>query len=87
MRAPLTGLVLGIAQWWVLRKHVRHALWWIPAVAIVYVIAWFVTAQVIRDSLNEGFVIFGASGALVFQAFLGIVLMLLLRNSVDKLAD
>ena len=86
MRAPLTGLVLGIAQWWLLRKHVHHAFWWIPAVAIVYVTAWFVTAQVIQNSLNEGFVVFGASGALVFQASLGIVLTLLLRASTAKLA-
>jgi hypothetical protein len=86
LRAPLTGLMIGIAQWLVLRKHVRQAFWWIPTVTIVYVIAWFVTAQVIQDSLNEGFVVFGSSGALVFQALLGIVLTLL-RSPINKLAD
>jgi hypothetical protein len=86
MRAPLTGLMIGIAQWLVLRKHVPQAFWWIPTVAVVYVIAWFVTAQVLQDSLDQGFIVFGASGALVFQALTGTVLMLLLRSNVSKLA-
>lgn len=71
LRAPLTGLMIGITQWLVLRKHVCYAFWWIPAVTIVYVIAWFVTAQVIRDSLNQGFVVFGASGRWCFRRYWG----------------
>ena len=41
--------------------------------------AWFITAQVIGRSLDIGFVVFGASGAIVFQALTGVVLWALLR--------
>ncbi|MBC7871636.1 MAG: hypothetical protein H7Y09_12410, partial [Chitinophagaceae bacterium] len=64
-RAPITGLIVGIAQWLVLRQHTHRAFWWIPALTLVYVVAWYITSLVIGESLNEGFVIFGASGALV----------------------
>ena len=41
--------------------------------------AWFITAQVIGRSLDIGFVVFGSSGAIVFQALTGVVLWGLLR--------
>lgn len=71
LRAPITGFVLSAAQWLVLRQHVRRAFWWIPAVMVIYTVAWFVTAQVIGTSLQAGFVVFGASGALVYQFLTG----------------
>jgi hypothetical protein len=30
------GPVLGVPQWWVLRRHVAHAWWWIPANAAAW---------------------------------------------------
>jgi hypothetical protein len=77
LRAPITGFALGSAQWWILQQHVRRAVWWIPVVTIVYTIAWFVTAQVIGASLQTGFVVFGASGALLYQFLTGGLLWLL----------
>jgi hypothetical protein len=79
MRAPITGLVLSIAQWWLLKDHLQRAFWWIPALIIIYTLAWFVTAQVIGTSLEMGFVVFGASGALVYQVFTGGLLWRLLQ--------
>jgi hypothetical protein len=71
LRAPLTGLLLGGAQWLVLRRHIGRAYGWIPLTAVAYLVAWFITAQVIGRSLELGFVVFGASGALAFQFLTG----------------
>jgi hypothetical protein len=30
------GPILGLAQWWVLRRHVARALWWLPANALAW---------------------------------------------------
>jgi hypothetical protein len=80
-RAPLTGLLVGGAQWFVLRQFVQRSPIWIPALALIYVSAWYLTSLVIGESINEGFYVFGASGALVHQALTGLVLWWLLRAS------
>lgn len=81
LRAPVTGLALGIAQWLVMRRSVRFSLAWVPLLAALFPAAWFVTAQVITTSVNQSFVIFGASGALLFQIVTGAALWVLLRQS------
>lgn len=78
VRGAITGLVLGAAQWYVLRKQVLKALWWIPIIAFTYALAWLVTRVVIGDSVSLGFTVFGASGAIVFQLITGAVLQWLL---------
>jgi hypothetical protein len=35
------GIVLGVAQWIVLRHYIRHSGWWILATSIGATIAWF----------------------------------------------
>jgi hypothetical protein len=84
IRALPTGFILGAAQWIVLRRYIARAYAWIGAATLIYPLAWFITAQVIGNSLNEGFVVFGASGALVFQMLMGLVLWGLLRRSVQS---
>ena len=79
LRAIPAGLLIGVAQAWLLRPHARSAALWAIAVPLLYVAAWFITAQVIGGSLNIGFVVFGASGAIAFQALTGVVLWGLLR--------
>lgn len=32
----LLGVVLALPQWWVLRRHVLRALWWLPANALAW---------------------------------------------------
>lgn len=34
------GLILGVAQWWILRRYVRHAVRWIFATTIGTLLAW-----------------------------------------------
>ena len=79
LRALPTGLLIGVAQAWLLRTQMRYAALWAVATTLLYVAAWFITAQVIGRSLDIGFVVFGASGAIVFQALTGVVLWGLLR--------
>jgi hypothetical protein len=81
LRAPLTGLLLGLAQWFLLRGQVLGAWAWIPAVTFLYVAAWFITAQVIGTSLDQGFYVFGASGAVTFQLLTGLVMGWLIRST------
>jgi hypothetical protein len=81
LRAPLTGLLLGLAQWFLLREQVRRAWLWVPAMPILYVGAWFITGQVIGTSLDQGFYVFGASGAIVFQVMTGLLLWWLGRSA------
>ncbi|MBC8100944.1 MAG: hypothetical protein H7Y11_16000, partial [Armatimonadetes bacterium] len=80
-RAVPTGVLLGVAQGVVLRQRLSNTagLLWGVAVALVYPVAWVVTAQVIGASVNNSFVVFGASGALLFQAITGGVLWAVLR--------
>lgn len=73
-RAPLTGLILGTAQAVVLMRYRSMAWIWIITLVVLFPLAWWVTAQVITTSLQTGFVIFGASGALVYQLITGVVL-------------
>lgn len=80
LRAPLTGLLLGIAQWYLLRVHVRSGWWWIPVITAIFTAAWFITAQVIGLSLEQGFYVFGASGAIVYQILTGLALGWLMRS-------
>ncbi len=80
LRAPFAGLALGIAQWLVLRQHTRRAWLWVLAQTLLHPLAWFITAQVIGQNMEIGFVIFGASGALFYQVALGVVLGWLIRE-------
>jgi hypothetical protein len=81
LRAPLTGLLVGGAQWFVLRQCVQRAYLWIPALVLLYVAAWYLTSMVIGASIDEGFYIFGASGAMLHQLLTGLGLWWLLRIS------
>lgn len=78
LRAPLTGLALGFAQWLALRGWLRYDALWIVVVTILFPVAWFITSLVIGESINEAFFVFGASGALFFQLMTGLVLWRLL---------
>jgi hypothetical protein len=80
-RATLTGLALGLAQWVVLRRRVRFGLAWVALLTALFPVSWFVTAQVITTSISQSFVIFGASGALLFQIVTGAALWWLLRGT------
>jgi Na+(H+)/acetate symporter ActP len=48
----IAGLIVGIAQWLVLRRYVRHAAWWIIANGI----GWAVTGGGLMTGLGAGVV-------------------------------
>lgn len=80
LRAPITGLLLGTAQAWILhRSGVKRAPLWGVVITLIFPLAWYFTALVITTNLSIGFVIFGAAGAVVYQLLTGLVLWWLLR--------
>ncbi len=76
-RAVVTGLVIGIAQWLLLREHVAMNIWWIPVMAGAWAIAWVITRAFGVD-LTRQWSVFGSSGAIIFQLLTAVVLRLLL---------
>lgn len=83
MRGIVTGVVIGIMQWIILREHVLMAGWWVPAIGVCWAGGWTVTRAAGVD-LSRGWTVFGASGAIVFAALTGIALILLLRHPVPR---
>jgi purine-cytosine permease-like protein len=69
----LEGTAVGLVQWWVLRRHLRRAAWWIPANAV----AWAPGMVVIF--IGVGLV---AEGALTATAVLIILFSLALAGAV-----
>lgn len=82
VRAVMTGGVLGIAQWLLLRRHVAAAGVWIAVVTIGWALGWTVTRAAGVD-LSRGWLVFGASGALAFAALTGFALLYLLRHPLS----
>ena len=83
------GPILGLPQWWVLRRHLRHAVWWVPANAVAWaigMIAIFVGVSFVPESgLTFGAVLvvllsLATAGALV-GAVHGWVLIWLLKEN------
>jgi hypothetical protein len=40
--SAITGLILGFAQYLVLRRKVQHIQWWVPTILITMILAWIV---------------------------------------------
>jgi len=76
-RAAVTGIILGAAQAYLLYRKGGASLIWAIAVAMAYAVAWPVTGLVIKDNVQMGWVVFGSSGAILFQL---ITLIALLRQ-------
>jgi len=75
-----TGVVVGLLQWGlVLRGRLPAASLWPPVVAIAWPVAWIVTWAFGID-VERGYFVFGSSGALVFAALTGLVMLLMLRG-------
>jgi len=79
LRGLSTGLLIGLAQWVVLRGSVPRAWIWVPTVAGGWALGWVVSRASGLD-LTPNFAVFGASGALAFQALTGLVLAWLLTQ-------
>jgi hypothetical protein len=81
LRGMSTGLLIGLAQWVVLRRSVPQAWVWVPTVAAGWTLGWAVSSA-IGVSLAPNFAVFGASGALAFQALTALVLKWLLSQHI-----
>ena len=79
-RAVITGIIVGTAQWLVLRQILPQSWIWIVVVALGWGIGWFITRSAGID-LDFKWPVFGATGALAFQLLTGLALYFLLRSS------
>ena len=75
-----TGVAVGLLQWGLaLRGRLLRASLWPPLVAIAWPVGWTVTWAIGID-VERGFLVFGASGALVFAVITGLAMLLMLRG-------
>jgi hypothetical protein len=75
-----TGVAVGLLQWgFFLRGRLLLASLWVPVVGIAWPLGWTVTWATGVD-VERGYYVFGASGALVFAAITGLVMLLMLRG-------
>lgn len=80
IRALITGLAIGIAQYVLLRPVLPEAILWIPVIALAWTIGWFITGSA-GINLDYNWSVFGASGAITFQPLTAIALFWLVRHA------
>jgi hypothetical protein len=77
----VTGLGIGIAQWWILRDIFDSSFVWIPASAAFWALGWTVTTAIGVDP-DDRWAVPGLSGALTVTVLMGAVLWMLGRTGV-----
>ena len=77
----VSGLGIGVAQWWLLREFVNGSLAWIPATAAAWALGWTVTTRIGVDP-DDRWANPGLSGALTITVLLGAVLWMLGRSGL-----
>jgi len=77
-RAAVTGLCIGVAQWFVLRPIMPGSAIWIAVISFGWVVGWYVTRRAGVD-LSPKWSVFGATGALTFQFLTGLSLYFMLH--------
>jgi len=85
LMGAVTGLGVGVLQALVLARHkIPGAFWWAVANPPAWALGWLVTSYVITANVKEQFVVFGASGAIVFGLLTLFVLAMLFRGTAPK---
>ncbi len=81
----VSGLGIGIAQWWLLRPLVAGGLvWlWVPATAVSWALGWTVTTAIGVDP-DDRWAVPGLSGAATLTVLLGGVLWFLARSGLQE---
>jgi|SRR5688572_14262180 len=80
LMGAVTGLGIGALQALVLaRDKIPGAFWWAVVNPPAWALGWLVTSYVITANVKEQFVVFGASGAIVFGLLTLVVLAVLFR--------
>jgi hypothetical protein len=82
------GAVLSFAQWWIMRKTVPHAGWWIPANMVAWlvgmpIIFWAIDAAQKRQPLFQAVLLF-AGALLVMGAVVGAIHGLVLVRLAER---
>lgn len=72
-RGLITGLGVGAVQAYLLQKLIPAWLWTLT-VGVLWALAWPITKLVITQNIDNDYAVFGASGALFFTLFSGLVL-------------
>lgn len=72
----VSGLAMGIGQWWLLRDRVSRAVFWPLGMALAWAIGWGVTTAIGVDVALQ-WPVFGVSGAVVAMALSGALLAVL----------
>jgi hypothetical protein len=81
LMGAVTGAAIGALQALLLARRGSRALWWAVVNPPAWALAWIVTSYVITKNVDEHYPVFGASGALVFALFTGLLLTILFRRT------
>lgn len=83
----ISGAFLGIGQGVLLRG--RFSLWiaWMVVMPVLWSAAWVVSSAVIGNNVDKQFIVFGASGAIVFGCLSGLLLVAGMRQSEKKASE
>jgi hypothetical protein len=85
LMGAVTGLGVGVLQALVLARHkIPGAFWWAVVNPPAWALGWLVTSYVITANVKEQFVVFGASGAIVFGLLTLVVLAVLFRAGAPE---
>jgi hypothetical protein len=88
LMGAVTGLGVGVLQALVLARHkIPGAFWWAVVNPPAWALGWLVTSYVITANVKEQFVVFGASGAIVFGLLTLVVLAVLFRGAAPKVQE
>jgi hypothetical protein len=88
LMGAVTGLGVGVLQALVLARHkIPGAFWWAVVNPPAWALGWLVTSYVITANVKEQFVVFGASGAIVFGLLTLVVLAVLFRGTATMVEE
>ena len=73
LMGAITGLPLGAAQAFLLRRRVARSWVWAAAIPLLWALCWTVTAAAGID-VDRQYAVFGAFGAITYMALSGVVL-------------
>jgi hypothetical protein len=85
IQGAISGLAVGIAQAFVLRHRLRRllVLLWAPVLTAVWALGWFITTAA-GIAVEEQFIVFGASGALVVTGLTTVLPIAVRRQSASR---
>lgn len=78
----IAGIAIGVAQTLALPATTRLRWIWVPVTAVLWPLAWTVTTLA-GIKVEQQFIVFGASGALVYTVLAGLTLRLLIPRPAE----